>query len=248
MALQPWQKGIVIRIEECNEQVRRYWIQVPELVSFDFKPGQFITLDLPISEKANKRLRSYSIASSPDQSNVFELCIETNKTGVGASYIFNEIKAGSELTFRGPAGVFTLPENLGSTTFFICEKTGIVPFRSMFRHIEKHKTGHGDIYLIYGGSVKSDLLYHDELLGLETKIENFHYLPVLLNQADGVVVHGSVHDIYRDLALKKKGQATDIATNVKFYLCGWREMVDTAKENILQLGFTGKDIVQELYG
>src|SRR6202795_2090365 len=63
MALQPWRTGKVIRIKDETSDTRRFWVEVPEMSSFDFIPGQFVTLDLPIHEKPNKRWRSYSIAS-----------------------------------------------------------------------------------------------------------------------------------------------------------------------------------------
>jgi len=75
MAVQPWRKGIVTRIQDETYNIRRFWIKVPEQEHFDFIPGQFVTLDLPIHEKLNKRWRSYSIASWPDGTNVFELLI-----------------------------------------------------------------------------------------------------------------------------------------------------------------------------
>ena len=73
--LEPWRTGIVLKTEDATPTTRRFWIQVPELVVFHFIPGQFVTLDLPIHEKRNKRWRSYSIASSPDGTNIFELII-----------------------------------------------------------------------------------------------------------------------------------------------------------------------------
>ena len=73
--LEPWRTGVVTKITEETPSTRRYWIEIPEVESFDFKPGQFVTLDLPIHEKKNKRWRSYSIASSPDGTNVIELVI-----------------------------------------------------------------------------------------------------------------------------------------------------------------------------
>src|ERR1043165_7463461 len=112
MALQPWRKGIVTRIEDETYNTRRFWIQVPELESFDFTPGQFVTLDLPIHEKPNKRWRSYSIASWPDGTNVFELVIVLLEGGAGTTYLFNHVKEGSELTLRGPQGVFVLPQTI----------------------------------------------------------------------------------------------------------------------------------------
>ena len=55
MALQPWRKGIVIKIENETPDTRRFYIEIPEISSFEFTPGQFVTLDLPIHEKSNKR-------------------------------------------------------------------------------------------------------------------------------------------------------------------------------------------------
>ncbi len=104
MALQPWRKGIITRIENETYNTKRFWIQIPELESFDFIPGQFVTLDLPIHEKPNKRWRSYSIASWPDGTNVFELLIVALEGGAGTTYLFNEVTVGSELTLRGALG------------------------------------------------------------------------------------------------------------------------------------------------
>src|SRR5947209_4733151 len=127
MALQPWHKGIVTRIENETENTRRFWIKFPESTSFDFKPGQFVTLDLPIHEKINKRVRSYSIASWPDGTNVIELVIVLLEGGAGTTYLYNEIKEGSELTLRGPLGIFTLPDPIETDLYFICTGTGIAP-------------------------------------------------------------------------------------------------------------------------
>ena len=129
MAAAPWRTGTVIRIENVTSNTRRFFIKVKDIESFDFKAGQFVTLDLPIHEKINKRWRSYSIASWPDGTNVFELLIVLLEGGVGSTYLFNEVKVGSELTFRGPQGVFVLPERIDRDLFFICTGTGIAPIQ-----------------------------------------------------------------------------------------------------------------------
>src|SRR5690606_41267226 len=129
MALLPWRTGRVIRIENETYNTRRYWIEVPEVESFDFKPGQFVTLDLPIHEKPNKRWRSYSIASWPDGTNVFELVIVLVPNGSGSQYFFHQVTVGTELTFRGPLGVFTLPEKIEKSIILICNATAIATFR-----------------------------------------------------------------------------------------------------------------------
>src|ERR671921_424456 len=138
MALQPWRKGVVTQVEDETYNTRRFWIQVPELSSFDFTPGQFVTLDLPIHEKPAKRIRSYSIASWPDHTNTFELLIVLLDGGAGTTYLFNEVHEGSEITLRGPQGVFVLPETIDRDLFFICTGTGIAPFRSMVYYIHNN--------------------------------------------------------------------------------------------------------------
>ena len=239
MALQPWRKGVVIKIDDHTHNTKRFWIQVPELESFDFTPGQFVTLDLPIHEKPNKRWRSYSIASWPDGSNVFELLIVLAEQGLGTHYLFNEIKVGSELSFRGAQGVFTLPEQLDTDIFLICTGTGIAPFRSMVNYLRLHPVPFPNIHLIFGCRKKEDLLYYEELKTLEQQLPGFHYHPTLSREKwEGH--HGYVHPIYEALCKDKPA--------ARFYLCGWKHMVDEAKKRIVELGYDRKAIHQELYG
>jgi ferredoxin-NADP reductase len=239
MALLSWRKGKVFRIENETANTHRFWIEVAELSSFDFKPGQFVTLDLPIHEKINKRWRSYSISSWPDGSNVFELIIVLNQLGAGTQYLFNQVKVGSELTFRGPQGVFTLPAVIDKDLFLICTGTGVAPFRSMLHHIKNNAIPHKNIYLVFGTRKKEDLLYFDEMTKLQSEITNLQYIPTLSRQHwEGH--HGYVHPIYQQLCAGHQPAL--------FFLCGWKQMIDEAKKRILEMGYDNKTIHLELYG
>ena len=239
MALLSWQTGKVIRIEYETSITKRFWIQVPEIDSFDFIPGQFVTFDLPIHEKANKRLRSYSIASWPDNRNIFELIIVRDKKGVGTNYLFEDIHVDSELRFRGPQGVFTLKEPFNEDLFFICTGTGIAPFRSMIHHIKNKHIPHQNIYLIFGCQTKNTLLYYKEMKELELSIPAFKYIPTLSReQWEGNT--GYVHPIYEAICANKRP--------ANFYLCGWSGMVDESKKRIMDMGYDKKEIYYEIYG
>ncbi|HLO69911.1 MAG TPA: FAD-dependent oxidoreductase [Flavipsychrobacter sp.] len=235
-----WQKGIVKRVEQATENTRRYWIELPETPVFDFKPGQFVTLDLPIHEQRNKRWRSYSIASSPDGSNVIELVIVYLEGGAGTTYFFSEIKEGSELTLRGPQGVFTLPDDIIQDIYMICTGTGIAPFRSMVNHIRNNNLEHKKLHLIFGTRTKSDLLYEQELRELEALMPNFKYYPVLSREQIDGYHHGYVHNVYAQLCAG--------TPPANFMLCGWKMMVDEAKQRLLDMGYDKKAIHLELYG
>jgi glycine betaine catabolism B len=245
MAIEPWRAAKVIKIENETANTRRFWLQVPELERFDYKPGQFVTLDLPIHEKKNKRWRSYSIASWPDGTNIFELVIVLMEEGAGTTYLFNEINVGSEILFRGAQGVFILPDVLYTDYYLICTGTGVAPFRSMLHNITLHNVPHKNVYLIFGTRKKENLLYYEELKTVATNNPGIHYIPVLSREEwDGAT--GYVHQIYKNLiATKKNG---DTLPPAHFYLCGWKNMIDEAKATITEMGYERTVIHQELYG
>jgi len=194
MALLPWRNGRIIRIENETANTRRFWVEVPELEVFDFTPGQFITMDLPIDAKPNKRLRSYSIASWPNGTNTFELIIVLDKQGAGTHFIFDNLAIGSEIKFRGPQGVFKLKEPLAKDIFLVCTGTGIAPFRSMVHQVLDKKIPHQQITLIFGCRTKADLLYHDEMVALQEKMLGFNYIPVW-SREEWEGRHGYVHAV-----------------------------------------------------
>jgi len=214
-------------------------VELPEVEVFPFKAGQFVTLDLPIHEQRNKRWRSYSIASMPDKSNIIELVVVHMEGGTASKYIFNDIKVGSTFTLRGPQGVFVLPDRIEKDIYMISTGTGIAPFRSMLQYINFHKVPHKKINLIFGTRKREDLLYADEMRKLEKTMPDFIYRPTLSREEwEGDT--GYVHAIYEKLCIDKKP--------AMFMLCGWRAMIDEARERILKMGYDKKDIHIEIYG
>jgi ferredoxin-NADP reductase len=239
MALLPWLQATVIDIQQITYNTRSFFLQNNDIANYNFKPGQFITLDLPIDDKPARRMRSYSIASKADGSNVLELLIVLNENGKGTPYLFNEIKIGDQLTYRGPLGVFTLPEAIDKDVIFICTGTGIAPFRSMSYQLLENPNFTHHVHLIFGSRTQADLLYFEEMINLGKQYPNFYYHPVL-SRADWEGKKGYVHQVYLDMCKNKP--------EVLFYLCGWKNMIDDAKNNIINLGYDKKAIHFELYG
>jgi ferredoxin-NADP reductase len=237
--LPEWQTGFVSRIEYLNDATRRFFIELPSVEGFNFKPGQFVTLDLPIHEQRNRRWRSYSIASKPDGSNVIELIIVLVEGGAGTQYLFDNIIVGSAITLRGPHGIFVLPEDLSDDLFLICTGTGVAPFRSMVAWLADNPKPHANIHLIFGCRTQQDLLYREELEQLVARVEGFHYHPTL-SREEWEGQKGYVHPIYESLCTERQP--------AQFMLCGWKSMIDEAKARILALGYDKKRVHLELYG
>jgi ferredoxin-NADP reductase len=237
-----WHSGIIIKIEAIAPEVRIFSIEVQEMDAFVFKPGQFVTLDLPISDKRLKRWRSYSIASAPN-SNVIDLCIVRNPSGLGTNWLFDVATLGTLLTFKGPDGAFVLPKDTDTKLVMICTGTGIAPFRSMLAAMSAGTVPTRPVHLIFGTRYASGLLYADEMEHIRYTLPDFEY-DAALSREDQVIdgfYSGYLHQIYQKAYAPAQ-------PDIKFMLCGWTQMIDQAVFNLTEMGYVRDQIAYELYG
>lgn len=237
-----WYHGTVIRIEDESPNTKRFWVEIPEVESFAFKAGQFVTMDLPVHEKRLHRWRSYSIASAPGEGKVLEFCIVFLEGGLATRYFFEEVIVGTSLKFKGPDGGFVLPENLDKQIVMVCTGTGVAPFRSMLRDIERRNLTFRHIHLIFGTRHEDGILYRSEFEAFSKKWPNFRYDIALSREAGWPGYKGYVHQVYMDRYAQK-------SPDTHFYLCGWSNMIDDAVANlIVKLGYDRSQVHYELYG
>ena len=236
---QVFYEGEIIQIIDENEVVKRFFFKVPHLEKFDFKPGQFVMVNLPIESKIP--YRSYSIASAPGGDNTFELIIVLNPPGLGTPYMWEAFKVGMKVEVAGPIGKFVLPEKIENDICFIATGTGIAPLRSMFHHIINHNIPHKDIYFIFGNRYKKDILYEIEMEALEKQHPEFRFIPVLSREEphNWRGRNGYVHPVYEELFADKRPAS--------FFLCGWKNMLLEARERLLAMGYEKQQIKFELY-
>lgn len=235
-----WHDSKIIKIEKQTLTTWRFWLEVSKLEKLDFRPGQFITMDLPIHERRRKRWRSYSIANRPDGTNVLELCIAYYEGGLASEYLFKEVKEGDIIKFKGPDGVFCLPKTVENDLVFVCTGTGIAPFRSMILDLAARQKIEHKIHLIFGTRREESILYRKEFEQLAAEQANFEYSIALSRAADWGGIKGYVHQIYEARYQDK--------SDVRFYLCGWQYMIDEARERLAKMGFEKEHIIYELYG
>ena len=73
----------------------------------------------------------------------------------------------------------------------------------------------------------------------DLNLEHFHFIPTL-SREEWEGKKGYVHAIYEEHCGQKP--------EASFFLCGWKNMIDEAKQRIQALGYDKKSIHQELYG
>jgi len=228
----------VTDVVDETDVVKRYFFKMPEELPFDFKPGQFIMLNLPIESKFTNR--SYSIASPPYGNHTFELAIVLNPNGLGTPYLWEKIQKGSMIDVSKPIGKFNLHLPVEEDLCFIGTGTGIAPLRSMILHIFNNNIPHKNIYLIFGNRWEKDILYRKEFEELASKHPEFKFIPVLSRDNPGWTgAKGYVHAVYQEIFADKR-PAT-------FYMCGWRDMLHDARHKLEEMGYNRKKIKFESY-
>ena len=219
-----WYDANVINIQTASPNTRRFWVEIPDVEAFNFKPGQFVTMDLPIGDKRLQRWRSYSIASAPADSNQLEFCIVRLDGGKATEYLFDDVQVGSTLRFKGPDGGFVLPETIDHDMVMVCTGTGVAPFRSMLQHIQQENIPHRKLHLIFGTRHAEGILYQQEFIDLQKQLPNFRFSVALSREPEFdpsqfpfEVQAGYVHSFYLN-------EYATLRSDVKFYLCGWQNI------------------------
>ena len=230
---------------------------IPELASFDFLPGQFVSF-VAEDPKGRHQMRAYSVASAP-AANRFDLCLNR----VGGGFFSNKLcdmEPGQDVQFHGPYGTFTLREPL-TDGILIATGTGIAPMRGFIQYVfpelgEDRSRGRS-IWLVYGTRHETELYYRDYFEKLAAEHPNFHYLASLSRPHEGWQgLRGYVQDHVAEL-LKNRTRSGGPAFastaresepfDLHAYICGLNAMVSANRKRLIEQGWQKKQIVFERY-
>ena len=228
-------------IKETNSNWR-FIFESPLFDSINFVPGQLVQLCAKPGME-DSIVRNYSVASWPDGTNKFELIITYLEGGAMSDYLFKEAKLGDEFIYRGPMGVFTLPETIDRDIFFVSTGSGISPFRSMVNWIAENGIETQNIKLFFGTRTQDDICYRGEMELIEQINPNFKFIPVLSREDEHWKgKKGYVHKHYLDLI-------DNMTEKPLVYFCGWNRMIEEGRKHLAERGFEmTKDIRVEIFG
>lgn len=148
-------KAEITNVYPLTGKEKLYQIQICDPVkrhNFQFKPGQFVMLELPgIGEGP------FSISSSPIRRGDLELCIR----GVGNMTNFlGRVSRGAIVGISGPFGTHFPVENMvNEDVILIAGGLGIVPLRSPIQTVLESRSRYNRVDIIYGAKKPSELLF-----------------------------------------------------------------------------------------
>lgn len=100
---------------------------------FDYLPGQFLKVELPLP--GGPVWRTYTISSSPSRPLSISLTVKAQPDSRATRWMLDHLRPGMRIRARGPAGIFTLPVASGGKFLFVAAGSGITPSLSMSTYL-----------------------------------------------------------------------------------------------------------------
>jgi 3-ketosteroid 9alpha-monooxygenase subunit B len=142
---------------------------------FRYRPGQFLTLRLPLQGRHVPRC--YSMSSTPALDDALRVTIKRVNGGRGSNWICDQVQAGDTLQVLPPSGVFTA-RSLDGDFLLFAGGSGVTPVFSILR--AALAGGSGRICLIYANRDQQSVIFRDELNALAaahpTRLQVIHWL------------------------------------------------------------------------
>jgi NAD(P)H-flavin reductase len=202
----------------------RFELVTPDRMSF--QAGQYLSFALP---EGGLR-RSYSMATTPDNTHGFAIVAEMVEGGKGTTYLQN-LAIGDSVEVLGPLGRFVTHVEDPKQFLFVATGAGIVPISSMIHDllINQHETR--QIRLHWGLRSEAHMFWFDNFERLMETYPNFVFDPVLSQPGESwSLCSGHVQDcLQRDFAQSK-------LADWQGYVCGNPKMVEELSGVLTTLG------------
>jgi len=219
-------------------------------VSFNYKPGQFVMLDLKIEGKQIKH--PYSISSSPSRPYNLQITVKRVSKpnlqpdlvpGLVSNWLHDYLKIGGKLKISPPMGDFNYFENSYKKLLFICSGSGITPLMSMSRWL-CDTNADISVHLIYSVRTQQDIIFREELELMALKYSNFHLAINLTSKDFDSTWSGYRGRLNETLLLEI---APDFKERIA-YVCGSEGFLKSVETMLEKLKFPMHNYYQESFG
>ncbi len=162
-----------------------------------YKPGQFLTLKLPIKNKIENR--AYSLSSSPWIDKFLRITVKKVENGLVSNFICNELKEGQKIEIEKPMGnFFVSPSQRNEKQYvMLAGGSGITPIYSIIQSVLKKETK-SKITLIYANRSEASIIFKKEINALAEdfpeKIKVHHLVDVKSSSDEALNYHNKRFD------------------------------------------------------
>ena len=232
----------VTKVRVASDRVKLFTLEVP--TGGNFKAGQHYDVRLTAPDGYQAQ-RSYSLASSPGDTNLIEIAIELIDDGEVSSYFHDSVEPGEMIEVRGPiGGHFTWEPSHTKSSIFVAGGSGIAPIISMLRHRFTVKNN-APALLLFSVRTEEDILYREELERMSDNDPSLHVVTTITRgtSKDWIGNTRRIDQGMIDSALVNTGVKPESA-----YVCGGSGFVESIADILLDTGLDFNQIHIERFG
>ena len=207
---------------------------------FVYLPGQFLTVTVIVDGKPIKR--SYTISSSPTERDYCEITVKREEQGAVSRFLHDQVQEDDTLQITAPSGRFTFTGDESTSIALIGGGVGVTPMMSVARYLTKRSWRH-DIYFVFAGRSKADIIFREELEYLQRRYPNFqviYFVSELVDDGDKHYVKGR---ITREVL---EARIPDLPTR-RVHICGPPPMMNAVKAMLTEIGVPADKIRTEVF-
>jgi len=212
----------VLAINKINATIARVRLEFP--APYNYRPGQFLNL-----YREGGLVRSYSIASIPQEESFVELHVRRLDHGRMSSWIHDELKAGQQVEAGIPLGeCYYRSATPDQPLLLIGTGCGLAPLYGVVPDALS-RGRRAPVWLYHGSSDYDGSYLVDKLRVLESEYDNFQYVACL---SRGDIKQGMESGRADEAALERHRDLS----GWRIYLCGHPEMVTKTRKKAFLAG------------
>jgi benzoate/toluate 1,2-dioxygenase reductase subunit len=223
-------------IERIASNVMRLTLELADGEWMEFRPGQFMQIQVP----GLGVLRSYSPSSTRVSLPKMEFLIRLLPGGAMSEFLEQQAEADQVLTLSGPYGAFFLrEEHKRAPHIFVAGGTGLAPVLSMIDALRQGGGRKPKMLLSFGCAVPEALFSLDDIELRQQWLPTLETRICVDREATAGLHQGS------PVSALREGDVTSPDTVA--YLCGPQPMIDAATKRLIELGVQPENIFAEQF-
>ena len=260
VAWQGWRDFRLVRREFADgarSQCSFYFEPVDGKALPEFKPGQFLTVSLPVPDPGNgevrKIVRCYSLSDRPGKQ-TYRITVKRAgpppnqpdaPPGTASNWLHDHLQGGAIVPMKAPAGQFHIQPGASTPAVFIAGGIGITPMMSMIAWSLAAEPGR-KLHLYHGVQNGGDHAFKEVLEDLARDNSDLR-LHVVYNQprSEDMVGKDFQHRGFISIELLK--QTLPIGRH-EFYVCGPPRMMESIVPALIAWGASPSDVHYEAFG
>ncbi|MBM9400715.1 hybrid-cluster NAD(P)-dependent oxidoreductase [Gluconacetobacter azotocaptans] len=165
------------QVRDETHDVKTFVFTAPEPRRFAYRPGQFMTLTLPIGDGRNEINRCYTLSSSPTRPDALAITVKRVPGGAVSNWLHGTLRPGMEIRALGPMGDFTCDGLAARKYLFLSGGSGVTPMMSMARTFHD-LGGQEDVLFLHSARSPVDVVFARELALMEQNWPAFRAVAV----------------------------------------------------------------------